>query len=120
MQQLNTTISEKLLDNFKCLHFNYRTARKNRTTNLLMDHAAHKLALQHNRVLRLLKLYTTTKLRNEGHPSVHKLLLACGEHLVHNKELLPGVRVQNIFTHACSCAHVTCGFGNTYMRDSSE
>ena len=39
-----------------------------------------ELALQHNRRLQLLNLYTSTKLPNEGHPSMHWLL-----EVVHDK-----------------------------------
>ena len=71
-----------------------------------MDDGTFELVLQHDRRLRLLNLYTTTKRPNEGHPSVHWLLEGRYS-VVHDKiRTSPGIRMQNIFSRTCSCAIV--------------
>ena len=88
-----------------------------------MDDGAPELGLQHDRRRRLLNLYTTTKLPNERHPSMH-LLLEDIYSVVHDKiRALPGIRVRNIFTRACSCAIVCvlhAGLAALNTRDNIE
>ena len=95
-----------LLDILKSLQCNYKTARKNSTTNLLMDDGALELALQHDRRLQLLNLYTSTKLPNEGHPSVHWLLEGIYS-IVHDKIIaFSRYKCAKYFIRACSYAIV--------------
>ena len=107
-QQLNTASSKKLLDILKCLHCNYRTARKNSTTNLLKDDGTLELALQHNQRLCLLNLDMIPKLPSEGHPSMHWLLEGIYS-VVHDKIRTFARYTRKIFLHArvvvllCAC-----------------
>ena len=71
-----------------------------------MDDGALELALQHDRRLWLLNLYTTTKLPNEGHLSVHWLLEGICSVVMDKIRAFARYTRAKYFTRACSYAIV--------------